>query len=185
MRLLWVALLCLLASCAHHEPVRLKTPPNDHTAWRMSLNTFAASMFSALRESELDPVLVAFSDLDAVLTPIGRMRVEHERAGHRPNLLQSAAARAWARASYVGFCIQGAHAEPANRSYGLRADAWIVDRMLVVAKRGRSRTAAWVEGTFLYTDQGWRALSVSRIEPPRSHHTDLEVAPCDVEYGIR
>lgn len=185
MRSLAVVLACCIAGCAHRAPPRLSTPPNDHTAWKTSLNTFAASLFSALRESQLEPVLVSYADLDAFLTPTGRIRVEHERSSHRPYLLEAAAYRAWARASYVGFCIQGTHAELANHAYGLRGDAWIVDRVLVVARRGRSRTASWVEGTFLYTDQGWKALSVSRIEPPRSHHTDLEVAPCDVEYGIR
>jgi hypothetical protein len=185
MRFLAAVLTCLLAGCAHRAPPRLRTPPNDHVAWRSSLNTFAARLFGALRDSQLEPVLVSYADLDAFLTPSARIRVEHERSGHRPSLLEAAASRAWARASYVGFCIQGAHSEPAKHSYGLLADAWIVDRVLVVARRGRSRTASWVEGTFLYTDQGWKALSVSRIEPPRSHHTDLEVAPCDVEYGIR
>jgi hypothetical protein len=180
------ALLLWSSACARHESLRPTTPPNDHAAWRQTLDQLAAGLFVALRDNRLDPVLVSFRDLDVFLTPAGRIRVERERAAHRATVLLAQTARAWAApASYVGFCTQGAHAERAGGEYGLRRDAWIVDRVLVVARRGRSRTAAWVEGTFVHTDRGWRALSVTRIEPPRGHHTDLEVAPCDVEYGIR
>jgi hypothetical protein len=180
-------LLALLAmACGHGtEALRPAIPPNDRAAWQGSLHEFAGSLFAALRDNRLEPVLVPFDALDAFLTPRGRIRVEHERSAHRPNMLQAAVAQAWAKASYVGFCTQGVHAEPPHGSYGLRSDAWIVDRILVVGLRNRSRTAAWVEGTFVHTSRGWRALSLGRIEVPRSHHSDLEVALCDVEYGIR
>jgi hypothetical protein len=63
----------------------------------------------------------------------------------------------------------------------------VLQRILVVARTGANgpRSASWLEGDFVYTAQGWRALSFHRIETPRRHHADLELAPCDVEAGLR
>src|SRR5688572_14478362 len=65
MRLFALAFVLLASSaCARHEPVRPTTPPNDHAAWRHSLDRFAGALFIALRDNRLDPVLVSFRDLD-------------------------------------------------------------------------------------------------------------------------
>ena len=47
------------------------------------------------------------------------------------------------------------------------------------------RVAAWVEGVFIQTDGGFVAIDLHRVEDPRCEHTDLEIAPCDMEAGIR
>jgi hypothetical protein len=64
---------------------------------------------------------------------------------------------------------------------GLQADGWIFDRFLLIGRRpsGR-RIAAWVEGVFVYTDAGFTALDLERVEEPRWEHSDLEIAPCDL-----
>jgi hypothetical protein len=183
MRLAAVFLLVCLACGA--RPVQPRIPPNDTSVWRDSLDDLAAALFAALRAGRLEPVLVRRSELDRLLTLDGQMIVAREREEQALSLSLAGAARAWSTSTYQGFCAQEAHAERGGSAYGLRDDAWVVQRLLVVARRGRGRTAAWVEGRFFYSDRGWLALSVGRIEPPRSYHTDLEVAPCDVERGIR
>jgi hypothetical protein len=184
MRVVAVAILLACLGCGA-APVHPVIPANDATLWRQSLDDLASTLFSALRAGRLEPVLVKPGELDRLLTVNGQMMVRREREEQALSLSLSGTARAWATSTYQGFCAQEAHGERGGSAYGLRQDAWVVPRVLVVGRRGKSRTAAWVEGRFFYTDRGWLALSVGRIEPPRSHHTDLEVAPCDVERGIR
>lgn len=183
MRVAAVFLLVCVACGA--RPVQPLIPPNDTSVWRDSLNDLAARLFAGLKAGRLEPVLVKRRELDRLLTLDGQMVVAREREEQALSLSLAGTARIWSTSTYQGFCAQEAHAERGGSAYGLRDDAWVVPRLLVVARRGKSRTAAWVEGRFFYSDRGWLALSVGRIEPPRSHHTDLEVAPCDVERGIR
>jgi hypothetical protein len=179
----WVVVFVLACGCMA-RPVQPLIPPNDASVWRDSLNDLAAALFAALKAGRLQPVLVKRAELDRLLTLDGQMVVAREREEQALSLSLAGTARAWATSTYQGFCAQEAHAERGGSAYGLRSDAWVVQRILVVARRGKGRTAAWVEGRFFYSDRGWLALSVGRIEPPRGHHTDLEVAPCDVERGI-
>jgi hypothetical protein len=87
-------------------------------------------------------------------------------------------------ARYLGVCIQGARLEPAEGPLGLRRDRWVVDRALVVGLRpGRRRVAAWVEGIFVQTVDGYRAIALQRLERPRWEHSDLDLAPCDMGSG--
>jgi hypothetical protein len=88
--------------------------------------------------------------------------------------------------TYLGVCLQGARLEPADAELGLRAPAWIFERALVAGRMASGRrTAAWVEGIFVRTENGFVALDLHSAEDPRWEHTDLEIAPCDMEYGIR
>ena len=43
------------------------------------------------------------------------------------------------------------------------------------------RSAAWLEGTFVFTNRGWEAIAIRHMEVPRPDHADLELAPCDVQ----
>jgi hypothetical protein len=64
------------------------------------------------------------------------------------------------------------------------ASRWTIERVLVIGIRpGGRRIAAWIEGTFVYTDAGIGALDLERVEQPRWEHSDLELAPCD--FAIR
>ena len=179
-----MAILLVCLGCAA-RPVQPVIPPDDKAVWRDSLDELAARLFSGLREGHLEPVLVKRAELDPLLTLNGQMIVDHEREDQALSLSLAGTANAWATFVYQGFCAQDVHAEPAGSAYGLKRDAWVIQRVLVVARKGKNRSAAWVEGRFFYSDRGWLALSIGRIEPPRSHHTDLEVALCDVERGIR
>lgn len=184
-RLVGVAIVLACLGCGRVGPLQPVVPPNDTEAWRDSLGRLAETLFYGLRSRRLENVLVPRKELDRLLTLDGHMIITREREEQALHLSLAGVARAWATASYQGFCAQEAHGEPGGSAYGLRRDAWVVPRLLVVARRGRSRSAAWVEGRFFYSNRGWLALSFARIEAPRSHHTDLEVAPCDVERGIR
>lgn len=173
----------MLAACAHATPPRALPPPADAAARRESLDALGKRLFEAIRERRIASVLAKGDELDALLVPQARARVEQERL--RTDLLNlSELARPWALAEYAGFCAQGA-LQGGAVDPGLRADGWMLDRILVVAGLNRVQSASWVEGRFVFTDQGFKVLSLSRVEPPRAQHADLELAPCDVERGIR
>jgi hypothetical protein len=162
--------------------------PSDASARRASLTALGKQLFEGLRGGVLRSCFASQSELDALIVPAARFRLERERAASvervaSANVFQ----RDWALASYVGFCAQGAREESAGNSLGLTRSGWVLDRILVVADlgQGRPRSAAWLEGAFVFTEHGWKALSFRRIEQPRQHHADLELAPCDVESGLR
>jgi hypothetical protein len=93
---------------------------------------------------------------------------------------------ALAHARYQGVCLQGARLLPAGPPIGLRSDGFVFDRALVVATEpDGGRVAAWVEGTFVLTDLGFYAVTLQRLETPRRDHADLDLAPCDLEIGVR
>ena len=93
----------------------------------------------------------------------------------------------WGAATFAGFCAQGAREEAPRAGLGLTHAGWVLERILLVARGGAAAagSASWVEGDFVYTDRGWRVLSLRRVETPRRQHSDLELAPCDVEAGLR
>jgi hypothetical protein len=155
-------------------------------ARRESLDQLARALFTAIQAEAPQQALAAPAELDELLPIQTRSRIEQERrrSGRQLSSLPGRPA-VWSSASYAGFCAQGARQEPAGGSLGLMEAAWLLDRVLVVADLGNARSASWVEGRFLFTDQGWRALTLSRVEAPRAGHSDLDLAPCDVEQGIR
>lgn len=180
-----VFLVVLLAGCATKTPVRARTLPPDAAARRDSLDALARSLYVAFGAGNPETTLIARNELDDLLTPEGRLRAElwREHGGFE------FARKPWeqiARASrYIGFCAQGARDQGPSSGIGLREPAWTLGRLLLVSDDGVRRSAAWAEGTFVLTDQGFRVLSYTRIEAPRAHHADLDLAPCDVEQGIR
>jgi hypothetical protein len=181
--------LAICAGCASSgtalAPVAM---PRDADARRSSLGELGKMLFEGLRGGQLRGCFANQDELEALVVPEARFRLERdrfesvERAGASDSFQ-----RDWALASYAGFCAQGAREEAARNSLGLTRPGWVLDRILVVADlgRGRPRSASWLEGAFVYTEHGWKALSFRRIEPPRLHHADLELAPCDVESGLR
>jgi hypothetical protein len=82
--------------------------------------------------------------------------------------------------------VQRARLEGPGPALGLRESAFVVDRLLVAGvEPGGGRVAAWVEGTFLYTDQGFFAVVLQRLETPRRDHADLDLAQCDFRLGLQ
>ncbi len=184
----WLAgMLALATACG--SAVLAPRPallPSDQLTRRESIDQLARTLFSAIQAASPERVLVPAAELDVLLPTPARSRIEQERHHSGARLFAMPGRPAvWSGASYAGSCAQGAREEPAGGALGLMEAAWLLDRLLVVADLGRGRSASWVEGRFLFTDQGWRALSLSRVEAPRAGHSDLDLAPCDVEQGIR
>jgi hypothetical protein len=152
------------------------------------LSELARVLFEGLRDGQLRSCFASPDELEALVVPEARFRLERDRSASLERAESAASFRRdWALASYAGFCAQGARQERAGGGLGLTRPGWVLDRILVVADlgQGRPRSASWLEGSFVYTEHGWKALSFRRIEPPRLHHADLELAPCDVESGLR
>ncbi len=174
------------SSCVRKPTLRPAGLPADSSQRRESLDKLARELFDAMRAHAPERVLAPLAELDALLPVESRLRLEQERAQmDRSDTAPSGMAGAWDHASYLGFCAQGGREEPALGVLGLPEPGWILERLLVAADPGGGRSAAWVEGRFLFTNWGWRALTLRRVEPPRAHHSDLDLAPCDVEQGIR
>lgn len=184
----WGLTLSLLAStvgCASRVPLKPRTLPSEAIERRESLDALARSLYTALGSGEPDSCLIAPRELDELLTPEGRLRAEAWRGKGGFESTRQAWAEAQRTVHYQGYCAQGAKDEPPGGGVGLVEPGWLVQRVLLVGDDGVRRSAAWVEGVFVLTDQGFRVLGFSRIEAPRAHHADLDLAPCDVEQGIR
>lgn len=156
--------------------------PHDAGQRRGSLKALGQVLFDALRVGNVRPSLATGRDLEELVDHESRLRIEREQ---QRQLVLSTFRSHWAGASYTGFCAQGAREEPAHNGLGLVRPGWVLERILVVARDGVGRSASWVEGRFVYTDEGWKTLSLTRIESPRRQHSDLDLAPCDVEEGVR
>lgn len=190
-----LCLLCLLCLSGPTSPgcgasgsgtPRAAGIPEAASARREAVVALGGQLFEAFRAGQPRAALAPASDLDDLLSPAGRFRIERSRARLTDTAIEArGAARAWQGARFAGVCAQGAQLEPAARGLGLREPAWVMKRLLIVGQVGNTRVAAWLGGAFVYTQAGFRALSLDRIETPRGNHADLELAPCDVEWGIR
>jgi hypothetical protein len=185
----WVLSIALVFGCgANGAPLSPRSMPPDARARRSSLSELGKMLFEGLRGGELRGCFANQDELEALVAPEAHFRLERDRAASVEHVgAADNFQRDWALAGYAGFCAQGAREEAAGSSLGLTRPGWVVDRILVVADlgAGRPRSASWLEGAFVYTGRGWKALSFRRIETPRLHHADLELAPCDVESGLR
>lgn len=182
------AAIGLLLWGAHCGAPALPKPqglPADARARHDSVDAFAREVFEALRQGAPEQLLASAEALDALLTSDARLRVLQARGRPFAEDALHSFRLAWRDARYAGFCAQGARQEPADQALGLRAPGWVLERLLVASRLGHQRSAAWVEGQFVYTEQGWKTLSLRRIDPPRFGHADLDLAPCDVEGGLR
>jgi hypothetical protein len=71
---------------------------------------------------------------------------------------------------------------PPSKSFGgLRQSGFVFERGLLIGREaGGGELAGWVEGVFVLTGQGFVALEIQRVEPPRRDHSDLELAECEI-----
>lgn len=177
----------LLAACAGATPATAnpstpRTAPSTMEAQRAAIDDVGRRAWGAMRAG--DPAGLLFDDLDlrSLLDGPAATRISAQRlgiagrvgdTGSFPGLLEDA--------EYAGVCVQGAREAGPGGALGLRSPGWVFDRLLVIGRRptGR-RIAAWIEGIWLYTDAGFRALDLERVERPRWEHSDLEIAPCDL-----
>jgi len=171
--------------CAGAPALAPARMPPDASLRRDSLSDLGQRLFAALRSGSIGQCVATPFEVDQLLSPEARLHVERERRAHDGFATSSVFPRDWAGASYAGFCAQGAREEPAHAALGLAQRGWVLDRILVVASLGSTRSASWLEGRFVYTEAGWKLLSMRQIEQPRRQHSDLDLAPCDVEAGLR
>jgi hypothetical protein len=182
---LLLSLLSLSIGCATAPALAPAGMPHDANLRRDSLSELGQRLFAALRAGSISQCVAPSSELDQLVVPEARLHVERERRAHGSFATSSVFPRDWAAASYAGFCAQGAREEPARAALGLAQPGWVLERILVVASLGTTRSASWLTGRFVYTEAGWKLLSLSQIEQPRRQHSDLDLAPCDVEAGLR
>lgn len=176
------AAFAFFTNCARPAPLTAAAIPHDAGVRREAVDTLARRLFDAMRSGHLGQALSSGSSLDELVVPHARIRFD----GERQRLFSDVDLRwtSWGSANYVGFCAQDADGGNGGGA-GLRQPGWVLSRVLVVADDGGGPSASWAEGTFVYTSAGFQALSLSSVEPIRPRHADLDLAPCDVERGIR
>lgn len=184
------ALLLTLAvgACegAHNQARRPTTPrvmPDEVPARHAAMDAFGERLFAALAAGRPLDVVLGDDELRALLDGPAATRVAAHRAtlGVRVHGDATHLVRALSGSHYLGVCLQDARDEPAAGPLGLRSDGWTFRRVLVAAERpGGRRIALWVDGLFVFTDAGFGALDLERVESPRPEHSDLEIAPCDM-----
>lgn len=164
------------------RPTGLRTAPAGADARRAAIDALGHRVWDALAAGEPRRLLYDETDLSTLLdggaatrATLRRDRID-ERIGSTADfvsLMESA--------EYAGICLQGARDVPAGGALGLRSDGWVVDRVLIIGRRpSGQRIASWLEGVWLYSDQGFAAADLERVERPRWEHSDLEIAPCDL-----
>lgn len=188
----WLLSLCFVLGCGGANAassasgsLALRTLPAEAEQRRAAIESLAQQTFEALRDGVPRRLLAPANELDGLLTASAQHRLLEQRRTRLGALPVQLWAVPWKQASFTGFCAQGAREETAGGPSGLKEPAWVLDRLLVAATFGGQRSASWVEGSFVYTTDGFRALNLSRLEGPRNEHSDLELAPCDVEGGLR
>lgn len=182
------ALLVLLSACGSSQsgPTRTLPLPEAPAVREEAFHEVGRRAFDALVTGATQPLLLEDDALRALLSP--------EAANHASALRVSAslafevdeqAAATLAEASYSGVCVQHAQLSPAGPPLGLRRPGFTFDRVLVIGREpGGGQVAAWVEGSFVYTDRGFFAVALQRLSSPRRDHADLDLAPCDLRFEI-
>lgn len=177
----------LLGACAgaHNQaprPTTARVMPDEVPARHAAMDAFGRRLFAALAAGRPRDVVLGDDELRVLLDGPAATRVAAHRATLGVRVADAAhLARALEGTRYLGVCLQDARDEPAAGPLGLRADGWTFRRVLVAAQRpGGRRIALWVDGIFLFTDAGFGALDLERVESPRPEHSDLEIAPCDM-----
>ncbi len=176
----------IISSCARDvagsQVTRTLPSPPARADRDRALEQLGLRMFEALRQGSTHALLLPDDALGRVLEPEAAARLRVLRVS-RPTVLEPAP-RSLDGARYVGLCVQGLYLEPAGSPLGLTQPAMLVRRALVLgALPDQGAIAAWVEGTFVLTDQGFFALSIAHAEQPRRGHADLEIGVCDLAVG--
>jgi hypothetical protein len=160
--------------------------PHEVADRQVAMDEFGRRLHAALLAGRPIDVLLGDDEIRRVLTSENATRVAARRAaigvrlGHTRQLASSLA-----HTEYLGVCLQDARDEANTGPIGLRNVGWTFRRVLLAAQRpGGRRVALWVDGLFVYTDNGFGALDLERVEDPRWEHADLELAPCDMSTAL-
>lgn len=182
-----IAFAALLTACggtpAPSGPTCPVGMPATVDARNLAIDDLGQRAWAAMAAGDPRALLYQDTDLEVLLDSGATARVAarrlalDDRLAIDPDALRSPLASA----EYAGICLQGARAVEAGGPIGLIADGWVFDRLLIIGRRptGR-RVAAWIEGVFVYSDAGFAAIDLERVEEPRWEHSDLEIAPCDL-----
>lgn len=179
----------LLGGCAHGAPAVPREPravPDDDAARHRALAEGGLRFYRALAAGHPRELLFGDLALRRLLEPQMATRMAARRLGLEQRLaVEPGEFARFREARYGGICVQGARVAEAGGTLGLREPGWVFDRALLMGERpGGERVASWVEGIFVYTNAGFGAIVLTRVETPRWKHTDLRLAPCDMEVGI-
>jgi hypothetical protein len=185
---MFVLTALLVAGCGGTSPAgatRCLVAPETREARSEAIDAFGRRAWAALTEGAPQGVLFDDLELRALLDAAGATRFSARRITLTSRLGGTSELPArTSGAEYAGVCLQGARVEDAGGVLGLQRPGWIFARALVIGRRpGGQRVASWLEGAFVYSDAGFRALDLERVEAPRWEHSDLELAPCD--FAVR
>jgi len=183
-------LATVLASCGAPAgsagPTRTLPEPAQRAAATAAVDRLAGRLHHAIAADTVASLLFDDQALRALLRSEAAGRASVLRLNASAHLSVPEAPRALlGRTSYAGACVQELRDEAAGGPGGLRAAGWAFHRILVVGREpGGGHVATWVEGQFVYSDAGFGAVVVERVETPRRDHSDLEIATCDLRVGI-
>ena len=160
--------------------------PADRVVRHEALVELAQRLFDTLAAADIDRALYDVDDLDDLLDESAEERVEALRLGLGGRVaLDPLRHGRFAETDLWGMCVLGSRDEPAGGSLGLEEDGWVLERALISGQRaGEQRLGAWFEGTFIYSEAGFRAIDLTRVETPRWQHADLELVTCDMQVGM-
>jgi len=177
-----------LAGCgATATTFRAETVPSVPTARDAAVYALGRGLFEAVQAADVERVLFDDLELRVLLDGAGASRTTAMRHAAGPGLRAESEplALAVAGARFVGVCLQESAVAPVGGTLGLRQEAWVVGRALLVADHPRvGRAAGWAEGVFVHSSRGFGAITIDRIEPLRPAHSDLELASCDMAAGL-
>lgn len=179
------AIAALLLGCgataASSAPTTARPLPHAGAA-DDELEAFGRELHAVLTAGRPADLLLADAALASLFEPEAEQRWLALRArGPGPGRLSDSDQRQWQRTRYAELCVQQGRLEPAHGALGLRAPGFVFERALLVGREaGGGAVAAWIEGVFLYTDAGFGALAIERVEAPRPDHADLELAVCEL-----
>lgn len=185
--------LGLLLACATPpppaEPTRALPLPEAREPRHELLTAYGRQIYAQLRAGTPEQLLLDDLALrrvveDPLATQYAALRARGVSAP-APAILREA----FSDKPYLGACFDRARPRVAAGQLGLREAGFVFDRVLVVGTdpagdRQAGYIGAWVEGTFVGTDAGVYALTLARVEEPRTYHADLALGPCDLEVGL-
>jgi hypothetical protein len=172
---------------AAEGPHSCLAPPDGSPERSEALRVVGQTLYAALHEGAPEQVLFDDAAVNALLTPNAATRARALRAGLSTRLqIEPVRFQVLGDASPDAICVQGTRiAEPGDVQFGNQDRAWVFERALISGEQpGGRKVAAWVEGTFVFTDAGFGAIDLSRVEAPRWEHSDLELATCDVRVSL-
>jgi hypothetical protein len=174
-----------VSSSAARGPTTSRPAPDSGDERQSAIDALGQRIWEAMCAG--DPARLVFDDLAlrVLLDTAGATRVSAQRASLAVRIGSTDDFRTLLDdADYAGICLQGARDEPAGGALGLRAPGWSIERALIIGRKANGqRIAAWLEGPFLFTDAGFGAIDLERVEEPRWEHSDLELADC--EFAVR